>query len=310
VLAAPIDALAWGSRTHEIINRRAVDRLPEPARSAWAPLAAKLGAHANDADRRKMSVPGERTRHFIDLDVYEAHPFDGVSRDRAALEKARGREFVERWGVVPWAIEECYRAVVFSLREGDWASAGAWAADLGHYVADSHQPLHCTKNYDGQNTGNDGIHLRFEVTMMDRNLQESMLGESGGPSPVPDGPVEMCFDWMAEAYVGLEPILSADSAARTLDPGFGDAYYEALWTGTREVAVLQTDRAVRDFASLLQSAWEEAGSPTPPEEVPSFRAKPLPEPEIAQEPRSRPVGLTVAATALGVVLAALLASSI
>ena len=58
--------------------------------------------------------------------------------------------------------------MVEALRAGDWTSAVTWAADLGHYTADSHQPLHCTKNYDGQNTGNDGVHFRFEVMMMDR----------------------------------------------------------------------------------------------------------------------------------------------
>ena len=36
------------------------------------------------------------------------------------------------------------------------------SADLGHYVADSHVPLHTTLNYNGQLTGQKGIHAFWE----------------------------------------------------------------------------------------------------------------------------------------------------
>lgn len=307
VAASPGVSHSWGARTHEIINRRAIDRLPEPARAAWAPLAAALGAHANDADGRKSTSADEPSRHFFDIDVYGEPPFDDVPRDRRALEKRRGAEAVARYGVAPWAIEECYRALVASVGRGDWSSAGAWAADLGHYVGDTHQPLHCTKNFDGQNTGNEGIHLRFEITMMDRHFDESMLGESGDPAPIPQGVVEACFDWVAHAHPGVEPILAADRAARSVDPGFGDAYYAALWQESKHVAVVQVDRAVRDLSSVLHAAWLEAGSPEPPSEAPPFHATPVQEPPASSSGRA--VGVPVIATALGVVLAALLVAS-
>jgi len=269
----PGAALAWGARTHEIVNRRAIDFLPEPARSAWAPLAPALGRHASDADHRKGSVPGEPRRHFIDIDVWDEPPFDDVPRDFDELARKKGREAAERWGVVPWAIDECWRMTVLSLKRGDWGSAGAWAADLGHYVADSHQPLHCTVNYDGQNTGNDGVHLRFEVAMMDRWYDEAVLVPEG---PLPDfggDVVEFCFDWIAEAYPGLETILAADGAARDADPRYGDVYYDAMWSRTATLASDQVSRATRDLAVLILAAWEEAGSPPGPGVPPPFAAR-------------------------------------
>lgn len=295
--AGPGPAFAWGHRVHEIVNRRAVDWLPEPARAAWAPLAVSLGKHASDADHRKGSVPGEPARHYIDIDVYDDHPFDDVPRDLDELVRKRGREEVEQFGVVPWAIEECYRMTVLSLERGDWSSAGAWAADLGHYVADSHQPLHCTVNYDGQNTGNDGVHLRFEVHMMNRHYDEVVLA----PGPLPDpgnDVVEYCFAWIAEAYPGLPPILEADTAARELDPDHGDAYYAALWDRTEDVAELQVARAARDLAALLLAAWEEAGSPPGPGGAPSFAALPpeVLDPPVVKSGRAHP-GVWVAAAA-------------
>ncbi len=308
----PPAARAWGGRTHEIIHRHAVTRLPEPARSAWAPLAGGLVAHASDADLRKVGSRDEPGRHFIDIDVYDDPPFDDVLPDRAALERKRGREFVARWGTVPWAIEECYRELVLSLAAGDWSSAGAWAADLGHYTADSHEPLHCTKNYDGQNTCNDGIHIRFEVTMMDRHFDEATIAGEGELPSVAEGPASFCLGWIREAYAGLDAILAADRTAREVDPRFGDAYYEALWAGTREVAALQVDRAVRDLAALYLAAWEEAGRPGPPAEPPAFRAVArLPDAALAAAPpRRSPVTLPVAGIAAGVLLAALLAGNL
>jgi hypothetical protein len=290
VLVLPHAAEAWGGRTHEIINRRAAERLTGEAGAAWSPLARSLGSHASDADHRKSSVAGERPRHFLDIDAWDDYPFDDVPRDFDDLVKRHGRQKAEQFGVVPWAIDECYRMVVKALERGDWAAAGAWAADLGHYVADSHQPLHCTINYDGQNTGNHGVHLRFEVTMMDRFYDETVLAVPELPDVPAEGPVEFCFSWIREAYPGLAVILAADDEARTLDPGYGDAYYEALWSRTQDAASDQVEAAVRDLSALYAAAWEEAGRPAPPEGNVAFRLAPIaeldpPAPRSSRTPR-------------------------
>lgn len=230
-----------------------------------------LGAHASDADHRKSSVAGESVRHFLDIDAWDDPPFDDVPRSFEALARKHGTEEAKRFGVVPWAIDECYRMLVLSLRRGDWSSAGAWAADLGHYVADSHQPLHCTVNYDGQVTGNKGIHIRFEVTMMDRFFREEWIPEPEARE-VESGPIEFCFDWIAATHPDVTGILAADDAAKSVDPDYGDRYYETLWEGTRELAVRHMGRAVQDLSALYAAAWVEAGAPAPPAEVPAFRA--------------------------------------
>ena len=274
VAAIPGPASAWGSRTHEIINRRAVDAMPEPARAAWQSLAVPLGMHASDADARKGSDPNERTRHYIDIDFFEAHPFTGVPRSMEGMRKKYGAEDAVKWGVAPWAIEECYRMLVLSLERGDWSSAGAWAADLGHYVGDTHQPLHVTVNYDGQKTGNKGIHLRFEIHMMDRHYQETAIEVLEAPTPGEDI-LEFAFGWIAEAYPGMDTILEGDDAARAVDPDYGPEYLEALWGVTSDVAQTQVSRAVRDLSALYTAAWEASGSPQGPDPAPSFRALPV-----------------------------------
>jgi hypothetical protein len=296
----PGAAAAWGGRTHEIINRRAAESLRGPEGDAWRPLARSLGAHASDADDRKRRDPSEPPRHYLDADAFDAPPFDDIPHTLEALVRKYGATEAKSYGLAPWAIDECYRMLVLSLRRGDWSSAGAWAADLGHYVADTHQPLHCTLNYDGQRTGNDGVHIRFEVHMMDRYFREESLPAAGASDLSGDDVAGACLAWMADAHAGLDALLTAETAARGRDPSFGDAYYDALWEGTREVAHRQVAAAVRDLAGLYRAAWTQAGGPPGPGEAPPFRALPV---ASLEEPSGRRRGLSY--KALGVAAAAL-----
>ena len=271
-LLLPEGAAAWGERTHEIINRRAVDALPGAAGEAWRPLAASLGAHASDADNRKSSDGAEPPRHYLDADAFDRPPFHRIPRTWDGMVRKYGPVEAKSFGVAPWAVDECYRMVVASLRLGDWSSAGAWAADLGHYVGDTHQPLHCTVNFDGQRTGHEGVHLRWEVFMMDHYYREESLPEHPVLPARKGEAAEACLEWIAHAYAGVDTILAAETAARAADPGFGPRYEEVLWSKTSALAERQVALAVTDLAALLEAAWEQAGRPPGPEEPPLLRA--------------------------------------
>ncbi len=110
--------------------------------------------------------------------------------------------------------------------------------------------------------------------MMNRHFREDLLPPPGPRPEVTDGPLEFSFEWIAEAYEGLPPILEGDDAARAVDANLGDRYYEVLWEHTQGVATLQVGRAVEDLSALWFSAWEEAGRPEGPAESPPFRALP------------------------------------
>ena len=88
-------------------------------------VAALLLGCGSDADHRKSSDPDERTRHYIDVDFFEPYPFRGVPRTLEGMRRKYGAEDAVKWGVAPWAVAECYRMMVLSLEQGDWASAGA-----------------------------------------------------------------------------------------------------------------------------------------------------------------------------------------
>ena len=85
-------------------------------------------------------------------------------------------------GTVPWRTEEMYgnlrRAFEAYARRGSFGRFDImhYSAWLAHYVSDAHVPFHAIVNYDGQLTGQHGIHTRFESFMFERYRDE--------PSPV------------------------------------------------------------------------------------------------------------------------------
>ncbi|MCB0599922.1 MAG: hypothetical protein KDC28_01790 [Saprospiraceae bacterium] len=65
-------------------------------------------------------------------------------------------------GVVPYFIPLEYHRLVKAFLDNDPKQVLRLSADLGHYIADAHVPLHTTMNYNGQMTDQVGIHAFWE----------------------------------------------------------------------------------------------------------------------------------------------------
>lgn len=262
VLAAPSAAWPWGSVTHQHIAQSYSQHLP-PEIDGLRTLDPTVNAWVMDPDYRKSSVPEERYRHYLDIDFYPEFFSGTLSHDRGQLELQYGAGTVLQTGIITWTIGEVVDRLAGDLAAQDWDAAGRTIADLCHYVGDAHVPLHATKNYDGQYTGNDGIHSRWESTMMGMFIQEIAVD----PAPVtfyPDA-VEAAFDIIEESWSGVATILEADDVSRTVSGGsFNSLYYQALWQETGLLAEDRTVKASRATASFVYTAWKNAGEPVIP----------------------------------------------
>jgi hypothetical protein len=263
----PGTAGAWGYAVHRLINRNAVSNLP-PAFAGFAQYGASLEALATAADERKDSTPGEGIRHYINIDEFPEFAAGTFPHDYAAAVARYGLSRLEDAGVGPWALENSYNLLVDAFIARDWTAAVAHAADIGHYAGDLHQPLHLTANYDGQLSGQRGIHSRFESRMTGRHLAE-FTPFSGAASLMPD-PLERTFDWIDATYPGVSIILAADLVAKSAAGGSTtiDAYYNALWEAVGQDTWYWIGLASMDIAGLWYSAWIEAGSPALPGTIP------------------------------------------
>src|SRR5699024_66372 len=61
-----------------------------------------------------------------------------------------------------WYIQLVMEKLTSAFRQRNKAKILFLSADLAHYIGDGYQPLHTTKNYDGQLTGQKGVHALFE----------------------------------------------------------------------------------------------------------------------------------------------------
>jgi hypothetical protein len=259
----PQVAGGWGWYVHMLINRAATSHLPVEFR-AFAQWADRLEQLSFAADVRAGSDADEAIRHYIDIDNYDEFFAGTLPHTYAEMVARFGRERVDGNGKVPWAIDEARSELVKAMRDGDWPRAVAAAADLGHYVADCHQPLHLTRNYDGEFPEQRGIHARYESALTEIHLDE--LEPAPGHVSAYARPLEAVFEAIDAVYPGAYLVLNADFRARRAAGGSHSSptYYEVLWqiTGT------STRRWVRDaslqVAALWYTAWLDAGAPTLP----------------------------------------------
>ena len=154
--------------------------LPQPLREAWLSPQGDLFQWATHADTRKHTDTLEAERHYLDVDDLASDSLDvwGLPWEEAQkmLLEDDSNSSPRRFGVLPWELERAYRRLVWAWAPPDSSSPNQTrinraAADLGHYLADAHVPLHTSGNYNGQRSGQLGIHALWETTAVEWMLR-------------------------------------------------------------------------------------------------------------------------------------------
>ena len=258
----PATGWTWGFATHHYIAQNYSKHLP-PYIDGLRVYDGVVDQKVTDPDTRRPTTPGESYRHYIDIDNYPEFFSGTLSHDRAALEAQYGAATVLENGIVPWAVGEVVATLTLQFQSQQWSAAATTIADLCHYVGDACQPLHCTRNYDGQLTGNNGIHSRYETTMMSPHIGE--LTTPVTPVTYYANPVDAMFDIVDDSWAGVSPVLEADNTARAASGGsFNSTYYASLWNSTQNLTRSRINVAAVATASFVFTAWYNAGMPQVP----------------------------------------------
>jgi len=260
-------AFGWGSTGHRFINRNGVVHLP-PTMLQFISQQTFFESHAMDADNRRSTDTAEAPKHFLDIDYYPY--FQNMTRNLDTLIGQYGWALVRQNGINPWAAVWTLDSLTAQLARGDWSAAYLTASDLGHYVADAHQPLHCTMNYNGQLTGNTGIHTRYESAMI-TNYQGSLYTVPDSVAFVSD-PINFMFDYIIHSNALVDSVMQADNYAKAMSGWNGTGtpppeYYGFLWQRSQVYTIDQIQRATVALASLWYTAWVNAGLRPPPTAV-------------------------------------------
>lgn len=153
---------SWGFFAHQKINRLAVFILPPEMIGFYKKNIQYLTEASVNPDRRRYAVADEAAKHYIDLDDYGDSAAYKLPRYWNDAVKKYGEDTLQARGIVPWQINRMYFQLKDAFLLKDPQRILKASAELGHYVADANVPLHTTRNYDGQLTGQMGIHAFWE----------------------------------------------------------------------------------------------------------------------------------------------------
>ncbi len=155
-------SFCWGFYAHRKINQYAVFLLPPEMMVLYKPNIGFLEEHAVDPDKRRYAIPEEGPRHYIDIDHYGTYPYDSLPRKWNDAAAKYSEDTLNTYGIVPWWLQTMLYRLTTAFKEKNQAKILKLSAEIGHYIADSHVPLHATKNHNGQYTDQKGIHGFWE----------------------------------------------------------------------------------------------------------------------------------------------------
>jgi hypothetical protein len=261
LLISSASIFGWGKEGHSLINKKALLLLAaeNPAFAGWESY---LTEHASDPDYRRDQDSTEFPKHFIDIDYYPEFHSGKMITDKSELINKYGDSIVTAMGILPWATLESFDNLKKALAENNRDKALIFAVDLAHYIADAFNPMHTMLNYNGQLTGQNGIHSRYESNMVRNNIGFFETNTAADKLTAVENKLEFIFDYISRSnYLG--PVLfEADKIAyQTTNTVTGKDYYAIMFSRTKFVTLLQMSGAAEAVASMIFAAWKEAESP-------------------------------------------------
>lgn len=275
MIALPFSSFSWGFYCHRLINKHAVFLLPPKMVGFYKKHIEYLIQHSVDPDKRSHAVKGEAEKHYIDIDVYGENPFDVVPKLwRDAVEKY-SEDTLLKYGILPWNIQNQYSRLVDAFKEGDVDRILNISANLGHYIADAHVPLHTTQYYDGRVLYQKGVHALWETRIPELMAEDwdFFLGRAEYIPNVLDKAWELVeishneVDSVINIYDSLflnfdqDAIFVMEERGATLKRQYSFAFCKIFEQTMDNMVNRKLRMSIYWVASFWYSAWVDAGQP-------------------------------------------------
>jgi hypothetical protein len=267
VVLAPSPASAWGFVAHRFIMARALDLLPAELKPFFDRYRDEIVMRSTDPDLWRNAGWEDDPNHFVDFGErgLGAYPFDELPREYGAAIEKFGMGPLRKIGLLPWREAEEFgnlRRAFEGFKRGSMygpSDVVLFAGVAGHYIQDAHQPFHASNNYDGQLTGNKGIHARFERDLMEK-FQSRLAVKPAAPVPVVNAR-DAAFDALLASYKLVEPILRADGDAIAGKDAYDDQYFEKFFASVKPILERRLAESITATAGIIIGAWQGAGKP-------------------------------------------------
>ncbi len=266
----------WGFFGHKKINYYAVFLLPPQMLVLYKPNIEFISEHAIDPDKRRYAVASEAARHYIDIDYYGKFPYADLPHKWTDAVAKFTTDTLTANGIVPWHVQTMLGRLTNAFKEKNFSLIMKYSAEIGHYIADAHVPLHASSNHNGQLTDQRGIHGFWESRIPEL-LAEKQFDFFIGKAEYIENPGKFIWDRVLESGHASDSVLTFEKKLSLQFPGdkkyafekrnnvvirqYSSAYaiaYNNLLDGMVERRMRQSIFAV---ASFWYTAWVNAGQP-------------------------------------------------
>jgi hypothetical protein len=266
----------WGFHAHKIINKNAVFLLPNNSLFGFFKNNIEyLTENAVNPDKRRYILAEEAPRHYIDLDTYAFIGFKILPKYYSETIRVIPNDTLSKHGILPWHISEVQKNLTKALVSKDSKWILKTAADLGHYVADAHVPLHTTHNYDGQYTNQKGIHSLWETRLPE--LYSKEYDYLVGKAEYVEDVQKMAWWTINKSHNALDSVFKFEKEAslilgEELKYAFEEKNTTTVRTYSNEFSKIYADKlngqverqlrgSIKMLADLWYTSWIEAGQP-------------------------------------------------
>lgn len=274
-----MDAPAWGFFGHKRINELAIYTLPPELFGFYKANMTYMIDHSVDPDKRRYGVVGEAECHYIDMDRYITaefpNPFDNVPRRWTDAVAKFSEDTLRAHGIVPWHVYNMTQRLTNAFKAQDKARILRTSAELGHYIGDAHVPLHTTSNYNGQMTGQRGIHGFWESRLVE--LYSQGYDFYVGRAQYINSPLNYIWDRVQESFAAVDSVLhfekdltttfdedkkfSYESRGQANMRVYSEEYSQAYSNMLDGQVERRMKSAVFSVGSYWYTAWVDAGQP-------------------------------------------------
>lgn len=169
---------SWGFLVHRTIHQLAVYKLPAPLQSYFYANMKELVDNSTRPDNRRNTDKTEATKHFVDIEMYGPGAINNMPLNWDDAVKKYTADTLKKYGWGPYNAILQLDNLTKAFKSKNKDSILFYAADLGHYIGDLHVPLHTSVNYDGQLTGQKGLHSLWESFIPDLTMDQYQLYNS------------------------------------------------------------------------------------------------------------------------------------
>lgn len=270
--------IQWGFHGHRLINQMAIYTLPEALLPFYKFHNHTISENAVNPDKRRYAIAGEQERHYIDIDHYYSytpHPLDTLKHPWTIAVAIFQEDTLRKHGILPWTIEEYKYKLQNAFYAKNLEKIIQYSADIGHYIADAHVPLHTTKNYNGQFTNQQGIHGLWESRLVELYAGDYnfFVGKSSYISYLPN----FIWDIVQDSFLKVDSVLSLEAELNREFPAHRKYAYEQR--GNQQIQIYsqeyaseyherlnsmvekQMRKSILAIGSIWYTAWVDAGQP-------------------------------------------------